>query len=120
LFYNAQLIVGVCGDDITHKLKGKTVMTEQERYASVSHCKWADEIVEDAPWVVGVEHLTKYNIDFVSHGQDLSVDEFGNDVYQGLKDMGRFLVTQRTEGISTSDLIMRIVKDYDEYVYLTL
>ena len=114
LFYNCNLIVGVCGDEITHKLKGKTVMTESERYECVRHCKWADEVVEDAPWVIGVPHLEKYGIDFVSHGEDLSVDEFGNDVYQGIKDLNRFLVIKRTEGISTSDLVMRIVKDYDK------
>lgn len=39
-----------------------------------------------------------------------------DDVYAFVKDQGKFLATQRTDGISTSDLITRIVRDYDEYV----
>jgi len=41
-------------------------------------------------------------------------------VYGHLKTAGKFLATQRTEGISTSDLVMRLIKDYDEYVLRNL
>ena len=57
-------------------------------------------------------------IDFVAHDDipyTMSSDET-DDVYNQIKAKGMFLATQRTEGISTSDLVSRIVRDYDVYV----
>lgn len=121
-FPNTYLLVGCCNDEITHKFKGKTVMTEEERYESLRHCKWVDEVIPDAPWVVTKEFLDKHNIDFVAHDALPYADTSGagNDVYEFVKAIGKFKETKRTEGISTSDIIMRIVKDYNQYVMRNL
>ncbi|KAK1162411.1 choline-phosphate cytidylyltransferase A-like [Acipenser oxyrinchus oxyrinchus] len=116
LFPNTHLIVGVCDDDLTHKFKGFTVMNEDERYDAVSHCRYVDEVVRNAPWSLSSEFLTKHRIDFVAH-DDIPYSSAGSDdVYKHIKEAGMFAPTQRTEGISTSDIITRIVRDYDVYV----
>ncbi|XP_062153462.1 choline-phosphate cytidylyltransferase 1-like [Alnus glutinosa] len=122
LFPNTYLLVGCCSDEITHKYKGKTVMTEDDRYESLRHCKWVDEVIPDAPWVITQEYLDKHNIDYVAHDALPYADASGagKDVYEFVKSAGRFKETKRTDGISTSDIIMRIVKDYNQYVMRNL
>ncbi|KAF8984255.1 hypothetical protein BGZ52_012882 [Haplosporangium bisporale] len=115
-FPDVYLLVGVCDDAMTHNRKGKTVMTDKERYESVRHCKWVDEVVEAAPWVVDQAFLDKHKIDYVAHDDIPYKSVEGDDVYAFVKNSGNFLPTNRTDGVSTSDLITRIVKDYDQYL----
>ncbi|TKY72674.1 Choline-phosphate cytidylyltransferase 1 [Spatholobus suberectus] len=122
LLPNTYLLVGCCNDEITHKYKGKTVMTEKERYESLRHCRWVDEVIPDAPWVITQEFLDKHQIDYVAHDSLPYADASGagKDVYEYVKSVGKFKETKRTEGISTSDIIMRIIKDYNQYVMRNL
>ncbi|KDD74729.1 hypothetical protein H632_c1109p1 [Helicosporidium sp. ATCC 50920] len=121
-FPEVYLMVGVCDDKVTHSYKGKTVMTEQERYESLRHCKWVDEVIPGAPWVVNEEFLDRHRIDYVAHDALPYADTSGqaDDCYGFVKRLGRFWTTQRTEGVSTSDLILRVIKDYNEYVLRNL
>ncbi|KAL1304570.1 hypothetical protein AAFC00_003544 [Neodothiora populina] len=115
-FPNTYLIVGVTGDKETHRRKGLTVLSGKERAETVRHCKWVDEVVEDCPWVVGVDFLESHQIDYVAHDDIPYGADEGDDIYKPVKEKGMFLVTQRTEGVSTTGIITKIVRDYEAYV----
>ncbi|KAL8943079.1 MAG: hypothetical protein Q9216_001279 [Gyalolechia sp. 2 TL-2023] len=115
-FPEVYLLVGVTGDAETHKRKGLTVLTGAERTETVRHCKWVDEVIPNCPWVVTPDFLEEHKIDYVAH-DDLpyGADE-GDDIYAPIKKQGKFLVTQRTEGVSTTGIITKIVRDYEKYI----
>lgn len=115
-FPDTYLIVGVTGDAETHKRKGLTVMSAKERADSVRHCRWVDEVIEDCPWIIDVPFLEKHNIDYVAHDDLPYGASEGDDIYKPIKEKGMFLVTQRTEGVSTTGIITKIVRDYEQYV----
>ena len=110
------LMVGCCNDELTHAKKGKTVMDENERYEALRHCRYVDEVVVDAPWTLDDAFMTQHKIDFVAHDDEPYTTGSSVDVYATVKARGMFIATQRTEGVSTSDLVARIVRDYDTYV----
>lgn len=45
-------LLGCAAQQVTAAYKGKAVMSEAERYESVRHCRWVDEVITDAPWVI--------------------------------------------------------------------
>ncbi|KAI1465958.1 choline-phosphate cytidylyltransferase [Daldinia caldariorum] len=115
-FDDVYLIVGVTGDEETHKRKGLTVLSGKERAETLRHCKWVDEVVENCPWIVTPEFLEKHRIDYVAHDDIPYGADEGDDIYAPIKKAGKFLVTQRTEGVSTTGIITKIVRDYEKYI----
>lgn len=55
------------------------------------------------------ELLDRLNCDFCVHGDDMSTTADGQDAYAKVKKAGRMKVIKRTEGISTTDLVGRLL-----------
>ncbi|ORX41297.1 hypothetical protein BD324DRAFT_614018 [Kockovaella imperatae] len=111
-FPRVHLLVGVCSDDLCATHKSAPVMTHAERCEAIRHCRWADEVLPDAPWVVTQEWMDKHQIDYIAHDEELYPSKDYDDVYEFAKEQGAFVPTRRTPAISTSDLLERIVRGY--------
>lgn len=103
------LIVGVHTDEEVRRNKGPPVLTEQERYKMVRSVKWVDEVVEGSPYTTELETMEKYGAEFCVHGDDITLSADGTDTYQIVKDAGKYKECKRTQGVSTTDLVGRML-----------
>ncbi|RUS85579.1 hypothetical protein EGW08_006662 [Elysia chlorotica] len=107
--FGTQLIVGIHSDAEVTKHKGPPVYSEEERYKMVRAIKWVDEVVEDAPYVTAIETLDQNNCDFCVHGDDITTTADGQDTYHMVKKANRYKECKRTAGVSTTDLVGRML-----------
>ncbi|OAX79075.1 hypothetical protein ACJ72_06609 [Emergomyces africanus] len=104
-----ELFVGVHSDEEILENKGPTVMTLSERVSAVDACRWASKSIPHAPYVTQLPWISHYGCYYVVHGDDITSDSNGDDCYRFVKAAGRFLVVKRTPGISTTDLVGRML-----------
>ncbi|KAM3178987.1 hypothetical protein ACTXT7_001494 [Hymenolepis weldensis] len=110
------LIAGLHSDSEIAKHKGPPVFTQEERYILLKSIKWVDEVVKDAPYMTQLEVLKEYKCDFCVHGSDISITEDGQDAYEIVKNAGKYVSVEvpRTEGISSTDLLYRIIRAFKQ------
>lgn len=77
--------------------------------AAVNACRWATKSIPYAPYVTSLPWISHYGCHYVVHGDDVTSDSGGEDCYRFVKAAGRFLVVKRTPGISTTDLVGRML-----------
>ncbi|KAL2614770.1 hypothetical protein AAZV13_08G025800 [Glycine max] len=108
-----ELVVGLVSDEEIVANKGPPVLSMEERLALVSGLKWVDEVITDAPYAITEQFLNRlfheYKIDYVIHGDDPCLLPDGTDAYAAAKKAGRYKQIKRTEGVSSTDIVGRIL-----------
>ncbi|KAL6132889.1 hypothetical protein ACLB2K_065128 [Fragaria x ananassa] len=108
-----QLVVGVVSDAEIIVNKGPPVTPLNERMIMVKAVKWVDEVIPDAPYAITEEFMKKlfdeYGIDYIIHGDDPCVLPDGTDAYALAKKAGRYKQIKRTEGVSSTDIVGRML-----------
>lgn len=107
------LIVGVLADEVVEEYKRTPILTLEERVETIRSCKYVDEVVIAPPLRLTEQMVKDYKIDFVVHGDDFNKDLLQDQYGVALK-LGIFRTVPYTQGISTTDIISRIVSRYDE------
>ena len=100
------LLVGINSDEAVQANKRDPILNMEERVASVAGCRYVDEVVPDAPWIMDAAWIEEHKIDLVVHGDDYSQDEIAH-IYAVPISMGIFRTVSYTPTISTTEIIRR-------------
>lgn len=104
------LVAGCHSDEAISENKGPPVVTQTERVQMLMGCRWVDQVVPDAPYTTEIAFISRYGIDFVAHGDDVTTDATGLDSYRLVKEAGLYKQFPRTAGVSTTDALSRILE----------
>ena len=101
------LLVGIHADDAAGFNKRRPILTMEERIAVVVGCRYVDEVLPNAPWVIDRTWIDQHNIHLVVHGDDYTQEqlEWSHKVPM---EMGILRTVPYTHGISTTEIIRRI------------
>lgn len=99
-------IARTCGDADAVALKSRPLQDESTRREMLRHCRYVDEVIFELAWSTTPELCWKHKVDFVAHDAvpyDMGCNDDG-DLYGWAKRANMFLATQRTSGVSSTDL----------------
>ena len=104
--FGDHLLVGICSDEAVQAYKRNPILNADERAASVAGCRYVDEVVPNAPWIMDAAWIEKHQIDVVVHGDDYSSEQI-EYIYKVPISMGIFRTVPYTPTISTTEIIRR-------------
>ena len=108
---NINIIVGLVTDKDAESYKRTPILTYQERKDMLLACKYIHTVVESPPLYLSEEFIENHNIHLVFHGNDNLFEEYYKVAIQ--KGIMRYI--PYTQGVSTTDIICRIIERETTY-----
>ena len=103
--YGDKLIVGVSSDQLNIEKKGrKSVFNQNDRMQIISSIRCVDEVFLEESLELKEEYCKKYNADIFIIGDDWK------GKFDHINDICKVMYLNRTENISTTELIIHIKK----------
>ena len=113
LKYGNRLLVGVMADEDVRKYKRDPIMTLEERCAEVEALRCVYKVIPGAPcFGLTKEFIDEWKIHIVLASPEY--DKPDDKYYKVPKALGILKFMPRTDGVSTSELIKRIIERQDE------
>ena len=106
------LYVGVLSDNECESYKRRPILTADERRLNIINSEYVDKVILNVPNIVTREFIEKHKIDIVAHAHTIEEDEYYHYQYKDAKEMGIFRRLDYTTGISTTDIINRILERF--------
>lgn len=107
-FTNVHLMVGVFPGSRLEQYGHKAKIPHVERCELVRHCRWVDEIIEDAPWRIDEAFLSAHRIDYVAIDEGSSIDpSYDKERVKGydlVKSLRKAIPTRPTPGLTALQL----------------
>ncbi|KAI0073265.1 hypothetical protein K474DRAFT_1666816 [Panus rudis PR-1116 ss-1] len=104
-FPSVHLIVGVYADELCDQYGYITTTPHDERSELLRHCRWVDQVVQDAPWRLDEAFLNAHRIDYVAIDEGTCIDPACDKErlkgYDLVKDLRKAIPTRRTVGLTT-------------------
>ncbi|KAF8347765.1 choline-phosphate cytidylyltransferase [Amanita rubescens] len=102
-FPSVYLLVGVFSDQLMASYGYTSLLPHVERCELVRHCRWVDEVVSEAPWIVSHEFLDQHKIQYICVEEGITVDPSCDKArlrgYDEIKSLGKAITTRRTIGL---------------------
>ncbi|KAG7093605.1 hypothetical protein E1B28_007271 [Marasmius oreades] len=102
-FPAVHLIVGVFSNEACERYGYLVTTPLVERCELLRHCRWVDEVLQDAPWQIDESFTHEWRIDYVVFDEGATVspayDKFRVRGYDSMKRLGKVVLTKPTPGI---------------------